>query len=145
MDYGNRRNAVVSTVSGRPNEDKRQRWRLVDAHDLGLSVIFRMARMLVGFRLFPKPAPRDISDFGSVIYFDQLVRDSFVATAGRQEQWPSWIKFLCLHCDASSMTATGVAQEAVVPVRGFLQTTQSKIRKWEMWLPSPWDVRPMRG
>ena len=43
------------------------------------------------------------------------------------------------------MTAAGDTQEAVVPVRGFLQTTQSKIRKWEMWLPRPWDVRPMRG
>ena len=32
-----------------------------------------------------------------------------------------------------------------MPVRGFLQTTQSKMRKWEMWLTSPWDVRPMRG
>ena len=89
--------------------------------------------------------PRDTSDFGSVIDFVQLVRDSFVATAGRQEQWPSGIKFLCVHCDASSMTAAGDTQEAVVPVRGFLQTTQSKIRKWEMWLPRPWDVRPMRG
>ena len=37
--------------------------------------------------------PRDTSDFGSVIGFVQLVRDSFVATAGRQEQWPSGIKF----------------------------------------------------
>ena len=37
------------------------------------------------------------------------------------------------------------AQEAVVPVRGFLQTTQSKMRKWEIWLPSPWEVRPTRG
>ena len=89
--------------------------------------------------------PRDRSDFGSVIDFVQLVRDSFVATAGRQEQWPSGIKFLCVHCDASSMNAAGDAQEAVVPVRGFLQTTQSKIGKWEMWLPRPWDVRPMRG
>ena len=42
--------------------------------------------------------------------------------------------------------ATDNAQEAIVPVRGFLQTTYSKIRKSEMWwLPSPWDMRPMRG
>ena len=98
-----------------------------------------------GFRLFSKPAATDTSDFGSVIDFVQLVRDSFVATDGRQEQWQSRIKILYVHCDASSMTAAGDAQEAVVPVRGFLQTTQSKIRKWEMWLPSPWDVRPMQG
>ena len=65
--------------------------------------------------------------------------------AGRPEQWPSGIKFLCVHCDASPMMAADDAQEALVPVRAFLQTTQSKMRKWEMWLPSPWDVLPMRG
>ena len=43
------------------------------------------------------------------------------------------------------MMAADDAQEALVPVRGFFQTTQSKMRKWEMWLPSPWDVRPMQG
>ena len=43
------------------------------------------------------------------------------------------------------MMAADDAQEALIPLRGFLQTTYSKIRKWEMWLPSPWDVRPMRG
>ena len=91
------------------------------------------------------PPPQDTSDFGSVIDFVQLVRDSFDATAGRQEQWQSGIKFLCVHCDASSMMAADNSQEAIVPVRGFLQTTQSKMRKWEMWLPSLWDVRPMRG
>ena len=86
--------------------------------------------------------PRDTAaDFD----FVRLARDSFVAMAGRQEQWPSGIKFLCVHCDASSMMAADDAQEALIPVRGFLQTTYSKIRKWEMWLPSPWDVHPMRG
>ena len=86
--------------------------------------------------------PRDTAaDFD----FVQLARDSFVAMVGRQEQWPSGIKFLCVHCDASSMMAADDAQEALVPVCGFLQTTYSKSRKWEMWLPSPRDVRPMRG
>ena len=37
------------------------------------------------------------------------------------------------------------SQEAVVSVRGFLQSTKSKIDKWDMWLPSPRDVSPMRG
>ena len=37
------------------------------------------------------------------------------------------------------MMAADDVQEAVVPVRGFVQTTQSKMRKWEMC------VRPMRG
>ena len=41
---------------------------------------------------------------------------------------------LVIAIESSSMTAAGDTQEAVVPVRGFLQTTQSKIRKWEMWL-----------
>ena len=58
--------------------------------------------------------PRDTAaDFD----FVQLAKDSFVAMAGRQEQWPSGIKFLC---DASSMMAADDAQEALVPVRGFL-------------------------
>ena len=63
--------------------------------------------------------PRDTLDFGSVIDFVQLVRDSFVPTAGRREQWPSWIKFLCLNCNACSMTAADDAKEAVVPVVVF--------------------------
>ena len=42
----------------------------------------------------------------------------------------------------STMTADDT-QEAVVRVRGFHQTTQSRMRKWEMWLQDPW--RPMRG
>ena len=65
--------------------------------------------------------------------FVQLARDSFVAMAGRQKQWPRGIKFFCVHCDASSMMAADNAQEAFVPVTltvlGFLQTTQSKMRK----------------
>ena len=45
------------------------------------------------------------------------------------------------------MMAIDNAQEALVPVRGFLQITQLKMRKpeWEMWLPSPWDVCPLLG
>ena len=50
-----------------------------------------------------------------------------------------------MYCDASSMIAADDAQEAVVPVRDFLQTTQSKIHKWEISLPSPWDLRPVLG
>ena len=73
-----------------------------------------------------KLLPRDTAaDFD----FVQLARDSFVAMVGRQEQWPSRIKFLGVHCDASSMMAADDVQEAVVPVRGFVQTTQSKMRK----------------
>ena len=44
--------------------------------------------------------------------------------ARRQEQWPSGIKFLCVHCDASSegssLMATDDAQEALA------QTTRKK-------------------
>ena len=36
------------------------------------------------------------------------------------------------------------AQEAVLPVHGFLQATYLKIHKWVMSLPSPWNVRSMR-
>ena len=32
-----------------------------------------------------------------------------------------------------------------IPVRGFLQAGQSKSSKWETWLPTTWDWRPLRG
>ena len=37
------------------------------------------------------------------------------------------------------------AKETEVPVRGFLQTAPSRMSKWEAWLPSPCEWRPMRG
>ena len=44
---------------------------------------------------------------------------------------------------------TDDAKEAEVPVSGFLQTTISRMSKWplkwESWLPSPWEWRPMQG
>ena len=64
--------------------------------------------------------------------FVLLARDSFVAMAGSQDQWPVGIKFLCVHFDASSPMAID-------------QTTQAKIFNWEMSLQSPWDVHDMRG
>ena len=32
-----------------------------------------------------------------------------------------------------------------VPVRVFLQNTKSRMSKWEAWLPSPCEWRPMRS
>ena len=40
---------------------------------------------------------------------------------------------------------TDDAKEDEVPDRGFVQTTISRMSKWEAWLPRPWDWRPMRG
>ena len=37
------------------------------------------------------------------------------------------------------------ADEAEIPVRGFLQTTNSRMSKWEAWLQSPWEWRRIRG
>ena len=60
----------------------------------------------------PNLPPRDTA---ANFDFVQLARDSFVAMAGHQEQWQSEIKFLCVHCDASSMMAADDEQEALVP------------------------------
>ena len=54
--------------------------------------------------------PQDTAYFDSV----QPARDSFVATAGRQDQWPSRIKFLWVHFGAFSLMVTDYEQEAVV-------------------------------
>ena len=40
---------------------------------------------------------------------------------------------------------TDDAKEAEVPVLGFFQTTKSRLSKWEAWLPSSCEWRPMRG
>ena len=45
--------------------------------------------------------------------------------AGRQESGQAGSNILCVHCDAFSLIATDDAQEANVPVLGFLQTTYS--------------------
>ena len=70
-----------------------------------------------------------------------MTRDSFGAVAER----PSGsIRYLCVHCDISALMQMDDAKEAKVPVQGFLQTTKSRISKWEPW-PSPWEWHPMRG
>ena len=72
----------------------------------------------------------------------QMTRDAFGVVA----EWPSsGIRHLCVHCDISALMQTDDAKVAEVPVRGFLQTTKSRMSKWEAWLPSPWKWRPMRG
>ena len=43
----------------------------------------------------------------------------------------------------SRVMQTDDAKEAEIPVRGFLQTANSCISKWEACLPSPWEWRPM--
>ena len=79
------------------------------ARELGPSWSFRIAGYSWAFDGSLDLPPRaTAADFD----FVQLARDSFVAMAGRREQWPSGIKFLCVHCDASSMMAADDAQEA---------------------------------
>ena len=82
--------------------------------------------------------PRKTSDCDLL----QMTRDAFGAVAERPS---SGIRYLCVHCDISALMQTDDAKEAEVPVRGFLQTTKSRMSKWEAWLPSPCEWRPMRG
>ena len=82
--------------------------------------------------------PRKTSDCDLL----QVTRDAFGAVATRPS---SGIRYLCVHCDLSALMQTDDAHEAEVPVRGFLQTTNSRMSKWEAWLHRPWEWRPMRG
>ena len=72
----------------------------------------------------------------------QMTRDSFGAVAERPSRG---IHYICVHCDISALMQTDDAKEAEVPVRAFLQTSTSRMSKWEAWLPRPWEWRPMRG
>ena len=67
----------------------------------------------------------------------QMTRDAFGAVAERPI---SGIRYLCVHCDISALMQMDDAKEAEVPVRGFLQTTKSRMSKWEAWLPRPWEI-----
>ena len=84
--------------------------------------------------------PRKTSDCDLL----QMTRDAFGAVAQRPG---SGIRYLCVHCDISALMQADDAKEAEVqiPVLGFLQTTGSRVSKWEAKLPSPWEWRPMRG
>ena len=71
----------------------------------------------------------------------QMIRDACGAVAERPS---SGIRYLCVHCNISVLMQTDDAKEAEVPARGFLQTTKSRMSKWEAWLPRPWEWHPLR-
>ena len=78
--------------------------------------------------------PRKTSDCDLL----EMTRDVFGAVAERPS---SGIRYLFVHCDISALIRTDDAKEA----EGFLQTTKSRMSKWEAWLQSPWEWRLMRG
>ena len=82
--------------------------------------------------------PRKTSDCDLL----QMTKDFFRAVP----EWPrNDIRYLCVHCNISVLMQTDDANDAEVPVRGFLQTTKSHMSKWAVWLQSPREWRPMRG
>jgi hypothetical protein len=75
----------------------------------------------------------------------QMAREAFNAAAGPRNAWPRSIAFLAVHCEIAKLMSADAAHAVRIPVRGFLQAGQSRSYKWETWLPSPWDWRPLRG
>ena len=68
--------------------------------------------------------------------FVQLARDSFVAMAGRREQWPSGIKFSCVHCAISWYPAIENSskdhldpQNSVMPSKSLRPALLSRVTK----------------
>jgi hypothetical protein len=47
--------------------------------------------------------------------------------------------------EISEMMSADYARAIRILVRGFLQAGQSKSSKWETWLPTTWDCRPLLG
>ena len=79
----------------------------------------------------------------------QIATEAFYAAAGVQNDWPSGIAFLTVHCEITELMCADEAHAVRMPVRGYLQARQSKSSKWETWLPRTsapsWDWNPMRG
>ena len=74
--------------------------------------------------------PRKTSDCDLL----QLTRDAFGDVAERPS---SGIRYLSVHCDISALMQTNHAKEAEVPVRGSLQTTKCRMRKWRRGCRTP--------
>ena len=78
----------------------------------------------------------------------QIATEAFYAAAGVQNDWPSGIAFLTVHCDITELMCADEAHAVRMPVRGYLQARQSKSYKWETWLPCTsapsWRWNPMR-
>ena len=73
----------------------------------------------------------------------QMIRDAFVDLMGDRPD--NCIRYLCVHCEIS--TSMDEAEEGEdgpqIQIRGFLQTTFSRMSRLEGWLPVEW--RPVRG
>ena len=75
-----------------------------------------------------------------------MTRDAFGAVAERPSRLEAVASVTFVFTAIfSALMQTDDAEEAVVPVLGFLQTTISHISKWEAWLPSSWEWSQMRG
>jgi hypothetical protein len=76
----------------------------------------------------------------------EIAREAFHAAAGLPNEWPRGISFLAVHCEMSEMMSADDASAIRIPVLGFLQASQSKSSKWEIWLQTTtWDWHPLRG
>ena len=91
--------------------------------------------------------PRQTSDCEVLL---QMTRDALNVAFGPslgtlEERERRGIRYLCVHCDISGVMDADDAKDAEIPVRGFLQSTKSRMSKWEECLPSPWEWHTLRG
>ena len=85
--------------------------------------------------------PRKTSDCDML----QMKKDSFGPSFGAVADRPSsGIRYLCVQSHISALMQMDNAKEAEVAVRGFLQTTKSRMSKREAWLQNPWKCCPTR-
>ena len=102
---------------------------VLDEHDhftvhfrVGKWEIFRCARTRVGIHGIAYLVAKKKFDCDLL----QMTRDTFGAVAERPS---SGFRYLSVRCDISALMQTDDAKEAEVPVRGFLQTTKSRMSK----------------
>ena len=141
MDKDNRRESVLASIHGRPEKCAGRTWQFYRSHRVVKSDNFRCARTRVGIHSATKKNIR--------LRFASNDKGRFRGCGRSSAERPSsGICYLCVHCYISALRQTDDAKETEVTVHvlSFLQTTISRISKWEPWPPSPWELewRPMR-
>jgi hypothetical protein len=59
----------------------------------------------------------------------QMATEAFYAAAGLPKEWPRSIAFLAVHYEITELMSADAAHAVRVPVRGFLQASQSQVGK----------------
>ena len=119
MDKDNRRDSVLASIHARRGKCAGHDHFTV-LTEWGSPKFFDVQGRAWAFTGSLTVLPRKTSDCDLL----EMTRDVFGAVAERPS---SGIRYLCVHCDISALIHTDDAKEAEVPVRGFLQTTKSRM------------------